>query len=115
MTRIWNRIFLCHPFSRHAFVCCLFLVLASGAAHAATAQGRLVNAKGAPAVNVKITLSNEHGRSAPVFSDGNGNYALPNIPAGQYYLEIWVNRSSPQSYAVTITEPSTNLPQEKVK
>jgi hypothetical protein len=105
MTRIWNRIFSCG----------LFLVLASGAAHAATAHGRLVNAKGTPAANVKITLSNEHGRSAPVFSDGNGTYTLPSIPAGQYYLEIWINPSSPQSFPVTITEPSTSLPQEKVQ
>lgn len=96
------------------FICCLSLELACAAAQAASAHGRLLHANNAPAAGVTVTLSNEHGRSAPVQSDGKGNYTLANIPAGRYNLEIWVNPSSPRSYPVMITEPDTSLPPEKI-
>jgi len=97
------------------FVCLAATALASVAAHAASASGKLIHANGSPAAGVTVTLSNERGRSAPAHSDSNGSYTLNNIPAGQYYLEVWVNPRTPQTVQVTITEPSTTMPQVKVR
>jgi hypothetical protein len=96
------------------FVCLAALICAAAAAHAATASGKLMHANGSPAAGVTVTLSNERGRSAPAQSDASGAYTLPNIPAGQYYLEVWANPKTPQTVEVTVSEPATSLPLVKV-
>jgi hypothetical protein len=100
--------------SIRVLVCCLGLALAAAAAHAATANGKVVHANGTPAQGITITLANNQGRSNPAQSDSNGAFTLSNVPAGRYYLEVWVDPKSPQTYPVTITEPNTSLPQVKV-
>jgi hypothetical protein len=93
-------------------------VLAVGipaAAEAATVSGQLVHSSdNTPAAGITVTLANGGGRSQPVKSDEKGSYSFSNIPAGQYYLEVWVNPTTPQSYTVTVSEPSTTLQTEKV-
>jgi hypothetical protein len=96
------------------FACMAALAGAAVALHAAAVNGRLVHANGSAASGITVTLSNERGRSAPVQSDGSGAYTLPNIPAGQYNLEVWVNPRSPQTEQVTITEPATSVPRVTV-
>lgn len=104
-----------HPTSPfRALVCILVLALVAAAAHAATASGKVVHANGSPAPGITVTLANDQGRSAPAQSDSSGSYTLTNIPAGRYYLEVWVNPRSPRTYQVTITEPNTPLPQVTV-
>jgi hypothetical protein len=88
--------------------------LAATAARAASASGKLVHRNHTPAVGITVTLSNNRGRSAPARSDTNGSYAFFNIPAGQYFLEVWVNPTTPETVRVTIKEPSTPLPQVTV-
>jgi hypothetical protein len=84
------------------------------AAQAATVAGKLLHRDNTPAAGITLTLANNQGRSAPVQSDSNGSYILYNIPAGEYYLEVWVDPRTPQTDKVTINEPSTNLRTEVV-
>jgi hypothetical protein len=105
----------CHAFLGRVFACVIALGLTSAAALAASASGKLIHANGTPAPGITVTLANNQGRSAPARSDSSGSYTLSNIPAGRYYLEVWVDPRSPQTYPVTITEPSTSLPQVTVR
>ena len=90
---------------------CVALAVASMAAHAASVRGQLVNRSGQPVAGVTVTISDHKNyRSAPASAGKDGMYYLYNIPAGQYYLEVWVNPKTPQLYQVTVAEPSTDMP-----
>lgn len=102
-----------HPFLARVFICCVALGSIANA-QGATVSGKLVHRDSTPAAGITVTLVNKQGRSAPVQSDSNGSYTLYKIPAGLYYLEVWVNPSMPQTSQVTIKEPSTPLPQVTV-
>ena len=103
-----------HAYTLRILACGLILGLAAAAAQAATASGKLVHANGSPAAGISVTLANDQGRSAPAWSDSNGSYTISNIPAGRYYLQVWTNPRTPQTVEVTVTEPSTSLPQVTV-
>ena len=90
------------------------LGLTATAAEAATVAGKLLHRDNTPAAGISVTLANNRGRSAPVRSGSNGSYILYNIPAGEYYLEVWVDSRKPQTDRVTINEPSTTLRTEAV-
>lgn len=83
------------------------------AMHAATVQGQLACSDGkAPATGIAVTVNNPAtGRSAPVFSGGDGMYYL-NLKAGTYTLEVWLSKSSSaptQTQPLTVREPSTDV------
>jgi hypothetical protein len=95
--------------------CCAALAVPSTAAHAASIRGQLLHKNGLPAGDVTVTISDHKNyRSAPASAGSNGMYYLYNIPAGQYYLEVWVNPKTPQVYQVTIAEPNTDMPRVTV-
>jgi hypothetical protein len=103
-----------HAFLGRIFACSVALGLAATSALAASASGKLIHANGSPASGITVTLANNQGRSAPAQSAGDGAYTLTNIPAGQYYLEVWAGAKPPMTYQVTITQPNTLLPQVTV-
>lgn len=94
-------------------LCILFLVTA---ANAATIRGRLIHSNGYPAGGIAVTVYNANtGRSSPAYTGGDGMYYIYNVPAGPYYLEVWVYPGSPPVvYQVQIGEPYTDLPQVMV-
>jgi hypothetical protein len=93
--------------------CMLFLF--PGAARASQIRGRVQhiypNGVG-PVVGVPVTVYNERiGRSIAVNTDASGMYYLA-VPAGQYYLEVWVNPSGPPVVfgPFNVAEPATDVP-----
>lgn len=96
--------------------CGIGLICANTSAHAATVRGLVVHSNGAPAVGYGVTVYNPQlGRSAPAVVQANGLYLLGNIPAGQYYLEVWApGAAQPFVYQVVIGEPLTDLPAARV-
>lgn len=94
---------------------CAALAFASVAAHAASVRGQLVHKNGQPVAGITVTISDHKNyRSTPAQVGKDGMYYLYNIPAGQYYLEVWVNPKTPQMYQVTVTEPNTDMPRVTV-
>jgi len=93
----------------------LALALAAALAHAASVRGLLVHQNGKPATGVAVTVSDHKSfRSAPAHVGADGMYYIFNIPAGQYYLEVWVNPQTPTVYQVTVSEPNTDMPKVTV-
>jgi hypothetical protein len=96
-------------------LCCAALAVASTVVHAASVRGQLLHQNGQPATGVTVTISDHKSyRSSPAQSGNDGMYYLFNIPAGQYYLEVWVNPKTPKVYQVTVTEPNTDMPRVTV-
>jgi hypothetical protein len=87
---------------------CLVL-LAAAAAHAASVQGKVVNAAtGNPAPYLAVRLNSpKQGPSQFVYSGTDGLFALRNVPAGTYNLEIWRNGKQALSVKITVQEPVT--------
>jgi hypothetical protein len=90
----------------------LFSLLATGSAVAATIRGRLVHSNGYPAGGVAVTVVNQTvGRSSPAYAGPDGMYYLYNVPAGYYYLEVWINGGGqPIVYQIRVVEPYTDIP-----
>jgi hypothetical protein len=91
----------------------LLLGLGTGLANASTVRGRLVHANGYPAAGVAVTVFNQQlGRSSPAYAGPDGMYYLYNIPAGYYYLEVWIYPGgAPVVYQIQVFEPYTDIPQ----
>jgi hypothetical protein len=86
------------------------------AAHAASVRGQVLRQNGQPAEGITITISDHKSyRSPPARAGNDGMYYLFNIPAGQYYLEVWVNPQTPTVYQVTVSEPNTDMPRVTVR
>jgi hypothetical protein len=101
------------------FALLAFLGLAAPiAANAAMVRGRLdrvdVYRRHYPAQGIAVTLYNQTiGRSSPSYTDMYGMYYLYNVPAGSYYLEVWVSRNPndpPRAYQIQVREPYTDIP-----
>lgn len=76
---------------------------------ASVVRGRLVR-RGPygdyPAAGVGVSvfaLSSGIGRSAMAYSGGDGMYYIPNVPGGQYKLEIWVS-NPPWAYDIVVDD-----------
>jgi len=81
---------------------------------AALLRGRLVrigpNGAQYPAPGITVTVFRQDiGRSVQSVTDANGMYYLNNIPAGSYWLEVWVS-NPPRAYQIQIVEPTTDIP-----
>ncbi|HUB52542.1 MAG TPA: carboxypeptidase-like regulatory domain-containing protein [Terracidiphilus sp.] len=100
----------------HRFpVFCMAVALAAVSAHAASVRGQVMHQNGKPAGEIAVTISDHKDfRSSPAKVGSDGMYYLANIPAGQYYLEVWVNPKTPQVYQVTVSEPNTDMPRVTV-
>ena len=87
------------------------LLFLGGAAQAASVQGQLLNqATGKPAAYLAVRLNSpQRGPSQFVYSGTDGLFALKNVPAGSYNLEIWRNGKQAQTIKVTVQEPLTKL------
>lgn len=93
----------------------LLLVLSAVSARAASARGQVLHLNGKPATGIGVTISDHKNfRSARANVGPDGMYYLSDIPAGEYYLEVWVNPQSPTVYQVTVSEPSTDMPRVTV-
>jgi hypothetical protein len=92
-----------------------FSIGVSATANAATVRGRLVHAANqyVAAPGIAVTIYNQYvGRSSPAYTDINGMYYLYNVPAGSYYLELWIYPGgNPIVYPITVGEPYTDIPQ----
>ncbi|HZR64091.1 MAG TPA: carboxypeptidase-like regulatory domain-containing protein [Terriglobales bacterium] len=103
-----------HRLVIRALILCSFAVFAATASEAATVRGRLVHqANGVPAAGITVTIYNQYvGRSSPAYTDIYGMYYIYNVPAGTYYLELWIYPgANPIVYPITIGEPYTDIPQ----
>jgi len=91
------------------------LAMAAVSAHAASIRGQLLHKNSQPAAGVTVTISDHKNyRSAPARTGSDGMYYLYNIPAGQYYLEVWTNPQTPTLFQVTVAEPNTDMPRVTV-
>jgi hypothetical protein len=98
-----------------AYLLSLTLALAAASAHAASVRGQVLHHNRQPATGVAVTISDHKSfRSEPAHSGSDGMYYLYNIPAGQYYLEVWTTPQTPTVYQVTVTEPNTDMPRVTV-
>lgn len=92
----------------------LFLIL-TAVAGAAQIRGQVLRVYPyglGPVVGVPVTVYNPQiGRSIAVSTDAAGMYYLA-IPAGQYYLEIWINPGgAPLVFGpFNVIEPGTDIP-----
>lgn len=90
----------------------VFLWFTAALVSASTVRGRLVRSNGYPATGVAVTVVNQQiGRSSPAYAGPDGMYYLYNVPAGYYYLEVWVNPSSPIVYQIQVLDPLTDVVQ----
>lgn len=106
------------PF-RKGLVSCLFLILfcflTEASAYAGTVRGMLVRQNSAgrkyAAPYIGVSLNNKQiGRSSLVYSGVDGMYYLHNVPAGNYYLEVWVAPNHRLVYTINVTdEPYTDI------
>src|SRR5213593_4376098 len=87
------------------------LLALATAAEAATVRGRLEqkDRSGAriPAGGIPVTaLAANKVRSHPASTGQDGMYYLYNVPAGAYYLEIWINgmNNRPLYYQIKVFE-----------
>lgn len=95
---------------------CTVLALASAAAHAASVRGQVLHKNGQPAADITVTISDHKSfRSPPAHAGKDGMYYLFNIPAGQYFLEVWADPRTPTVYQVTVSEPNTDMPRVTVQ
>jgi hypothetical protein len=83
-----------------------------------TVRGQVIRANGVspvPGITVDLLIPNANSRSVPSVTGPNGMYYLYNIPAGDYYLEVWVS-STPLVYPVRIFfgTPQQDLPRSVV-
>jgi hypothetical protein len=91
-------------------ICLVGLLFVAEAASAAALRGRLVYPNGAPAGGITVTVFNSAiGRSIPVQTGPDGMYYMQ-IPAGSYYLEIWLGGPQPRVYPIQVGEPYTDIP-----
>lgn len=94
-------------------ICVLTLLFVTEPALAAALRGRLVHGNGYPAAGIVVTVYNQGiGRSAPTRTGPDGMYYLQ-IPAGSYYLEVWINPTpgaQPVVYPIQVGEPYTDIP-----
>lgn len=90
----------------------LFVVLSTAVANAATVRGRLVHANGYPGAGMAVTVFNQQmGRSSPAYAGPDGMYYIYNVPAGYYYLEVWIYAGgAPVVYQISVGEPYTDIP-----
>ena len=88
----------------------LVLMVFSIAARAALVRGRLLRGQ-SPAPGIPVTVwCQPLGRSVPVYSGADGMYYIPNVPQGQYVLEIWaVPNGAPITFVINIIEPGTDV------
>jgi hypothetical protein len=101
---------------RTSVYCVALLFLAAtfpAPARAAVLRGRLerVDQYGRhfPAAGISVTVYRQDmGRSSPSVTDATGMYYL-NVPAGGYWLEIWVS-NPPRAYQILVVEPVTDIP-----
>jgi hypothetical protein len=77
----------------------------------ATVRGQLVFASNnAPAAYVAVRLNAPgKGPSEFAYSGSNGRFYLPNVPAGNYQLEVWRGGKTVVTVQVTVQEPNTEL------
>lgn len=95
-------------------IACLFSALGTNVSAASTVRGRLDRRYGYqvyPAANVRVTVYNPNiGRSSPAYTGNDGMYYFYNVPAGDYYLEVWVSQQ-PLVYTIRVYEqPFTDIP-----
>src|ERR1019366_544794 len=65
-------------------------------AQAALVRGRLLHGQNNTAAGVAVTVwCQAYGRSQASFSGGDGMYYIPNVPPGQYTLEVWAIPNNP--------------------
>lgn len=85
------------------------LLFIGAAAQAASVEGQLLNqASGKPAAYLAVRLNSpQRGPSQFVYSGTDGLFALKNVPAGTYSLEIWRNGKRAQTVKITVQEPVT--------
>ena len=101
-------------FCRIAAYCAVFLVML-GTARAATVRGQLKRPDGrkvVPAAGMCITVSTRNGRSPRACSNFQGMYYLPNVPPGDYLLEIWTSpdpKAPPIRQNIRVVEPYTDI------
>ena len=80
------------------------------AALAATIRGKLIRGKGAPAAGIAVTvIGQQKVRTAASYSGPDGMYYIPNVRAGSYTLEVWVNRNRPLTFPIQVREPRTDV------
>ena len=85
------------------------LAALSAGASAATVRGKLVRGK-ASAAGIAVTVINgKRIRTAASYSGANGMYYIPNVSAGSYTLEVWVNRNKPLNFPIQVREPQTDV------
>ena len=107
--------------NRHVRRLCLlliFLVTMMATASAAFLRGRLDridphNGVRVAAGGVPVTVWSQatRARSSPATSGQDGMYYIYNVPAGVYYLEVWVNglNGQPMVYQISVNEPYSDV------
>lgn len=97
--------------ARRSFATFLLLSVLAIPVLAANVRGKLQDREQSPKAYVAITLYNSRtGRSAAVYTGADGMYYLRNVPAGEYYLEVWLYANRPPlTYKVTINDPDTDI------
>ena len=105
-----------HLLYRRAIILIILVTFVALSANAARLRGRLERSDKHgryPVQGVYVTAySKSHGRSVGVKTDTKGMYYL-DIPAGTYWLEIWVS-STPKVYQINVVEPFTDIPPIKL-
>jgi hypothetical protein len=71
-------------------------------------RGRILDAKGAPVVRVKVTIGPSWG-----FTDSEGRYVLSRIPEGRYKVTLEYHGQTVSQEEIEVEGPVTDVPDLK--
>ncbi len=94
----------------------LLTLLVAAAANAATVRGKIIRADGSVARGAAVTLDHpQRGRSATAYSDAEGMFYLPNVPAGDYTMEVQTPNDKAAFRITVLNQEYSDVAPVKVK
>ena len=102
--------------SKRGIILALIVVLAAAIAFGQSDLGSIAgfvkDPSGSTVPNAKVTVRNQSGLERTANTNESGYFIITNIPAGTYYLELWIYPGgNPVVYPITVGEPYTDIPQ----
>lgn len=92
----------------------LVLLTVTATAALADLRGKVTYPDDTPHVKAAATIRSSSGASATVYTGTDGIFLHPNIPAGEYTLEIRTPRDSRTLRITVTTAPITDVPPVKL-
>jgi hypothetical protein len=92
------------------FSLCVLVLTLAAVAKAATVRGQILDANNSPAPYIAVRVSSgSRGPSEFAYSGNDGRYYLPNVPPGNYNLEVWRGGRVVATVAISVQDPVADV------